>query len=242
MAKLREAKTLSLVEDVVSQIEGAILDGEYRPGDKLPSTRELQEILNASMGTIRESLAILEQKGLLKVRKGSKGGFFIREVTTQPVTDSLDMLMRHMALSPEELSEFRTTVEAGVIRLVVQKATKSDIELFWSYLDKFETCLNTGRSGWLKLCKIEQKLREDFLKVIKNRMYEAVLTPIIGNLFGYARHGISGGDQETRVAYEYWKKIIPAVADRDEDRAAKLVKDLISHFMNLLLQESMKKA
>jgi DNA-binding FadR family transcriptional regulator len=241
VAKLRKARKLSLVEDVVRQIEGAILDGEYMPGDKLPSTRKLQEIFDASMGTIRESLAILDQKGLLEVRKGAKGGFFIREVTTQPMTDSLEMLMRHMSLSPKELYEFRGTVEAGVIRLVAQRAKESDIKIFWGYLDRFEACLHNGSAGWLKLCEIEQDLRKEFLKVIKNRTYEAVLTPIISNLLGYARYMMTGGNQETQVAYDYWKKIIPAVADRDEDRAAKLVKNLLFHFMNLMLQQSDKK-
>lgn len=238
MPTLRKAKKLSLVEDVVAQIEGVILDGEYKPGDKLPSTRKLQEIFGASMGTIRESLAILDQKGLLEVRKGAKGGFFIREITTQPMTESLEMLMRHMSLSPKELYEFRATVEAGVIRLVVQRAKEADIKIFWRYLDKFEACLNRGQPGWLKLCEIEQDLRKEFLKVIKNRTYEAVLIPIINNLLRYARYMMSGGDEETKVACDYWKEIIPAVAERDEDRAAKLVKNLLFHFMRLMLQQS----
>ena len=240
MAKLRKARKLSLVEDVVSQIEGAILDGEYKSGDKLPSTRKLQEIFDASMGTIRESLAILDQKGLLEVRKGAKGGFFIRKITTQPMAESLEMLMRHMSLSPKELYEFRATVEAGVIRLVVQRATEADIEIFSTYLDKFDACLNSGKPGWLKLCEIEQDLRKEFLKVIKNRTYEAVLMPIISNLHRYALHMISGGNQETQAAYDYWKEIIPAIGDRNEDLAAKLVKDLLFHFMNLMLQQSNK--
>jgi len=238
VAALRKARKLSLVEDVVAQIEGAILDGEYKPGDKLPSTRKLQEIFDASLGTIRESLAILDQKGLLEVRKGAKGGFFIQEITTKPMAESLEMMMRHMSLSPKELYEFRATVEAGVIRLVVQRAEDADIKIFFRYLDKFKACLNRGQTGWLKLCEIEQDLRKEFLKVIKNRTYEAVLMPIISNLLGYARYMLSGGDQETQVAYDYWKGIIPALAERDEDKAARLVKNLLFHFMHLMLQQS----
>lgn len=238
MAKLRKAKKLSLVEDVVSQIENAIIDKEYMPGDKLPATRKLQEIFDASLGTIRESLVILEHKGLLEVRKGAKGGFFIREVTTKPMTESLEMLMRHMSLSPRELYEFRATVEAGVVRLVVQRASEADVEIFRKYLDQFADCLDKGQTGWWRLCEIEQDLRKEFLKIIRNRTYEAVLMPIIGNILKYARYRMSGGDSETRVAYEHWEKIIPAIADRDEETAAKLVKDLLFHFMDLMLSQS----
>ncbi|MCD4720515.1 MAG: GntR family transcriptional regulator [Desulfobacula sp.] len=240
MPKLQKAKNLSLVEDVTRQIEEAILDGEYKPGDKLPSTRKLQEVLGASLGTIRESLAILEQKGLLFVRKGSKGGFFIHEITTQPMTNSIEMLMRHMVLSHRELYEFRATVEAGLIRLVVQRASDEQIQIFREYLDKLKICLNQGHVGWMKLIDIEQDLRREFLHVIKNRTYEAVLIPIINNLHEYTLQHLPGGSQEAQSAYDYWEKIIPAVADRDEDKAAGLIKELLFHFMDLIQNRAKK--
>jgi DNA-binding FadR family transcriptional regulator len=235
MPKLRKAKNLSLVEDVTRQIEEAILSGEYRPGDKLPSTRQLQEILGASLGTVRESLAILEQKGLLRVRKGAKGGFFIREASTQPMAESLEMLVRHMAISMRELFEFRATIEAGMVGLVCERATEDQVSIFRDYLDRLKACLNRGRKGWLELCETEQELRREFLKVIRNRTYEAVLNPINDNLLEQARHNLDGGDRETQEAYDYWALIIPAIADRDGDRAASLVRDLLYHFMGLVL-------
>jgi len=114
MTILRKARNRSLVQDVSQQIETAIISGEYRPGDRLPSTRELQEILGASLGTIRESLAILEQKGFLEVRKGSKGGFFVCETSTKPMISSLETLMQRMVFTTRELYEFRIPVEAGL--------------------------------------------------------------------------------------------------------------------------------
>lgn len=235
MTVLRKAKNKSLVEDVTRQIEDAILTGEYKPGDKLPSTRQLQEILGASLGTVRESLAILEQKGLLTVRKGATGGFFVQEMTTQPMTESLEMLMRHLAISDRELYEFRATLEAGIVRLVAQRATEDHLAIFDEYLEKFKTCLNQGTRGWVKLVRWEQDLRREFLKVIHNRTYEAVLMPINENLLRYAQVALAGDNPETQLAYDYWVKIIAAIKDRDEDRAASLIKELLYHFMNLVI-------
>ena len=240
MPKLQKAKNFSLVEDVTRQIEEAILDGEYKVGDKLPSTRKLQEIFGASLGTIRESLAILEQKGLLYVLKGSKGGFFIQKITTQPMANSIEILMRHSVLSHRELYEFRATVEAGLIRLVVKRASDEQIQIFGEYLDKLKACLNQGPTGWMKLIDIEQDLRREFLHVIKNRTYEAVLMPIINNLHNYAFQFLPGSNQETQAAYGYWEKIIPAVADRDEDSAANLIKELLFHFMDIIQNRAEK--
>lgn len=234
MTKLKKAKNISLVENVTSQIEDAILDGEYGPGDKLPSTRELQDILGASLGTVRESLAILEQKGLLEVRKGAKGGFFIRKVSTRHMINSIEMLMRHMVISHRELYEFRATVEAGLFRLVTQRASDGDIKELRNYLERLKGCIGQGQPGWFKLIQIENELRKKCLTIIDNRTYEVVLTPIINNLQDYARYHRFGGDQETREAVAFWEKIIPAIEQRDEEAVARSVKSLLYRFMQLL--------
>lgn len=234
MAKLKKANNISLVENVTQQIEEAIIDGEYKTGDKLPSTRELQTILEASLGTVRESLAILEQKGLLEVRKGAKGGFFVRKVSTEHMINSIETLMRHMVISHKELYEFRATVEAGMFRLFTQRASDNDINFFRNHLDKIRGCMNQGQAGWIKLIEIENDLRKKCLSVINNRTYFVVLTPIINNLQGYAQYHRFGGNQEIMEAVSFWEKIIPAIVERDEETVARMIKKMLYRFMALL--------
>lgn len=225
-----------MVESVTKQIEDAILAGEYQPGDKLPSIRALQEILGASLGTVRESLVILEQKGLLDVRKGAKGGFFIRKVSSEHMISSIEVLMRHMTISHKELYEFRANVESGLFRLVARRASKEDMDRFWGYLDEMKACQNKGMSGWFKLIKIENDLRKRCLNIVNNQTYQVVLIPIISNLQGYARNYRFGGDNETREAIDYWEKIIPAMAKRDEKDVGILIEKLLYRFMELLTE------
>ncbi len=59
----RKAKQSRIFQDVVNQIQEAILDGHLNAGDKLPSERELGEMLGTSRGTLREALRVLEPKG-----------------------------------------------------------------------------------------------------------------------------------------------------------------------------------
>lgn len=237
MLILKKAKSSSLVQDVVHQIEGAILAGQYNPGDKLPSTRRLAEIFEASLGTVREGLAILEQKGLIEVKKGAWGGFFIREMSTQPMTESLETLMRHTKLSPRELFEFRATVEAGLVRLVVKRATDVQIQRFLEYGYQFKKCLHRGEAGWHELIEKERSLRQQFMEVVDNRTYAAVLLPIHTNIIRFADRHLTGGHEEVKAACQYWDKILPAIADRNEEAAAKHTKEMIYHFMALLLKD-----
>jgi len=238
MAKLRKAKNLSLVKDVSQQIEEAILTGDYNPGDRLPSTRELLNILGASLGTIRESLAILEQKGLLEVKKGAKGGFFVREISTEPLENNLEMLMRQNVLSHEELYEFRTTNEVRVIQLVIEKVKDDQIEILWDYIKRMKACIGKKQAGWEKFVDIENELRKEFLEIAQNRAYKLLLTPLINKLQDYSQINLSGGDNETKLACEYWEKIIPAIASRDEATASALVRELLSTFLAIILENS----
>lgn len=58
------AKQTKIFQDVVEQIQEAILDGRLKAVDMLPAERELKQMFNISRGTLREALRVLEQKGL----------------------------------------------------------------------------------------------------------------------------------------------------------------------------------
>jgi DNA-binding GntR family transcriptional regulator len=53
------AKQTKVFQDVVEQIQDAILDGRLKTGDTLPSERQLKEMFNISRGTLREALRVL---------------------------------------------------------------------------------------------------------------------------------------------------------------------------------------
>jgi GntR family transcriptional regulator, transcriptional repressor for pyruvate dehydrogenase complex len=70
-------------EDVARQIERLILK-KLRPGDKLPSERELAELLSVSRSSIRDAIRSLELAGMVEPRQGA--GTIVREITANSVT------------------------------------------------------------------------------------------------------------------------------------------------------------
>ncbi|MEY4736936.1 MAG: hypothetical protein RL302_1255, partial [Pseudomonadota bacterium] len=54
-----------LADTVASELEARILDGSLKPGDLLPSERELAVELGVSRPPIREAIQKLASKGLL---------------------------------------------------------------------------------------------------------------------------------------------------------------------------------
>ncbi len=57
-------------ELVMSQIESQLLSGRLKPGDTLPSERELASLLGVSRSSLRESLRVLEALGIIEIRLG----------------------------------------------------------------------------------------------------------------------------------------------------------------------------
>ena len=78
-------RTPRVYEHIVAQIERAIFDGRLQQGDKLPAERQLVREFGASRVAVREALRALEHRGLVEVRQGSAGGYFIRELDAGPL-------------------------------------------------------------------------------------------------------------------------------------------------------------
>ena len=64
-------QTEKLSQSVVRQIEQLILRGILRPGERLPSERELSDRLGVSRPSLRDAIAELQEHGLLVSRAGA---------------------------------------------------------------------------------------------------------------------------------------------------------------------------
>lgn len=69
---MRRHEILTVSEQIEEGIKNAILQGELKLGEKLPTEAELAEIYGVSRPTVRIALKSLEEKGILMARKGSK--------------------------------------------------------------------------------------------------------------------------------------------------------------------------
>ena len=69
--QLEPLRPQPLKEQVIGQLKRLVEDGLLRPGDQLPSERELSEQLQVSRGTVREAVQFLHALGLVEIRHGS---------------------------------------------------------------------------------------------------------------------------------------------------------------------------
>jgi GntR family transcriptional repressor for pyruvate dehydrogenase complex len=123
----RVAKQNRIFQDVVEQIQEAIIQGHLKVGDRLPAERELKEMMQTSRSTLREALRVLEQKGLIEIKLGMGGGAVVKAVSSDLVAESLDLLIRSRQVSLRHIAEFRERVEGDVVRLATSRLKDADI-------------------------------------------------------------------------------------------------------------------
>jgi GntR family transcriptional regulator len=69
---IRETDPTPIYLQIAQQIKEQVLVGELRPGDELPSVRELGDALGISLHTARSAYQALADVGLLRIRLGKK--------------------------------------------------------------------------------------------------------------------------------------------------------------------------
>ena len=106
--RLNEIPQTSLRIRVANAIRDAIIEGDFKPGDKIPE-KELAEGLGVSRTPVREAIHLLEQQGLVEVRP--KYGTFIATLDWQEVHDSLSVRAALEQLAMEQTME-RLSLEA----------------------------------------------------------------------------------------------------------------------------------
>ncbi len=77
-----------LYEEVAARIGGLIEQGTYRPGDRIPSIRELSRRMNVSVNTVMEAYANLENRGIVEARPQS--GYYVRSRLPEPSSDGTE--------------------------------------------------------------------------------------------------------------------------------------------------------
>jgi GntR family transcriptional repressor for pyruvate dehydrogenase complex len=119
-AERRESPPFEAVEQlrafqqVIVQIEQAIMDGHLQPGDRLPPERELAEIFRVSRPSVREALRVLEMFGGLVASRGT-GANAGSIVAADAQTGLVSALRLHSALggiSTRDLVDVRQILEA----------------------------------------------------------------------------------------------------------------------------------
>ena len=226
----KHAKQNRAFEDVIVQIQDAILDGRLKVGDKLPAERTLRAAFGVSRGTLREALRALEQKGLIAIKTGVQGGAVVCSVSTKLMSESLDLLLRYQKITLRELAEFRESVEGLVAAKAAQMARKEDIKHLRLLLQSIKNHLNASELDWEAIVRYDNEFHLYLSWIAGNRVFESVLQTIYENIYQYFDRFLSRERGLMERNYQDLCKVMEAIEKRDSKKAQILVQDHVRYF------------
>ncbi|PLX92136.1 MAG: FadR family transcriptional regulator [Desulfuromonas sp.] len=226
-------------EEIVTQIKALIAKGELRPGERIPSERDLASLLGVSRPSVREAIMVLEAMGFLESRQG--GGTFVRALTETTIADPLARLME--SKDPRmlhALTEVRMGLESWSAYLAALQAEASDIDELHRLYGEMET--QSAHGGWdadtdtqfhyAITAATHNTVQIHLLDTIHSLFHATIQTALVEF---YSKNGY----REKLLAQH--KEILDAISERDPERARQSMLDhlaLVEEKMAQLLVNS----
>jgi GntR family transcriptional repressor for pyruvate dehydrogenase complex len=206
-------RTSRLYEQILQQIEDAILKGTLKPGDQLPAERELAQQFGVSRTAVREAVKALREKGLVEAYSGR--GTFVTDGTSQAVRQSLDLMMKiGQPEGSRHLAEVRAILEPEIAALAAIRAEEQDIATMREAVAVMDRSLSDGDAF------IEADL--DFHLSLAEAAANPLILSLIDSIVGLLREQrmrvfkVAGGPQRGQFHH---KRILDAVERRDSEKA-----------------------
>jgi len=129
-------------DNAIDQILNLIAEGRLKPGDRLPSERELVRQLEVSRASVREALRALEAKGIIEVKPGS--GSFVRGDSQEEAGPNwVAWLLAHRQ-EIMQLVELREALETRAAYLAAARASQEQIEAMGNAMDRMAEAIENG--------------------------------------------------------------------------------------------------
>nr|WP_264757808.1 GntR family transcriptional regulator [Neobacillus dielmonensis] len=118
--------TTKVYLEIIKQLREMITDDGLKPGDKIPSERELSERLNFGRSSVREALRALEMLGLIETRRGE--GTFIRDFRDHRLVQLLSTFILQDEKAKTDVFETVELIEIDGLQLALRKMKSKDHE------------------------------------------------------------------------------------------------------------------
>ncbi|MBT2534830.1 FadR/GntR family transcriptional regulator [Arthrobacter sp. ISL-69] len=118
---------VSAYESIVKQVESAIESGELKPGDRLPSERQLMGDFSVSRATVREALRVLQANDIIESRPGDPKGPVVMPYSPRVLEKAMARLANLEGISRVELLQFRLLIEGHSCMLAAINRSEEDL-------------------------------------------------------------------------------------------------------------------
>lgn len=210
-----------LYEVVAARLEAAIRDGRLKPGDRLPSERDLMETFETGRPSVREAFLFLEKKGLIETENGRRAR--VKKPDVSSVLESLDSVI-HLSLQDGEtfkdLFAARSFLEQAMARNAARSITDAQLALLHERLEMNGRAIGDRH----EFVRTDALFHRTLFEVADNRIFEAVHDAFAGWV-EERRSKLQRESFTERHAHRQHTDIFNAIAARDPEAAETAMRD-----------------
>lgn len=167
---MKDMQRNMLSQLVSDQIKQYIADKGLAPGDKLPTERDLAEVLEVSRTVVREALNQLETLGMINKIQGK--GIFIAEQNLSKFFQEIVSGWENTTKSVQQLIDFRILLETAALEQIVLNAEDADYA-------ELELIIDRSRDSAVTLeefINLDYEFHRKLLQLTKNDLYYQLIT------------------------------------------------------------------
>lgn len=226
-------------DKIIQQIKNLISSGQLKPGDRLPSERQLSERFNIGRTSVRDALKKLEFYGILKTQPQSGtvvAGFGINALEGL-ITDVLKLEGSDF----HSLVETRVLLETNSAKFAAIRRTDDDIVTISNALSSYEKAVKSGKSA----------VEEDLLfhltiaEASKNAVLKSLMLIITPDILTYFKENDVCSGNRPVSALEDHHIILDKIINKESFEAEKSMKlhlsDILNFSSNNLNPDAMEK-
>ena len=226
-----------LSDQVQTRLLAIIQSQGLRPGDTLPSERELMETYGVGRPAIREAMQNLQRMGLVDIRHGERPR--VATPSFARMVDEMSETMRHLLVhSPatlEHLKEARATFEMEMARIAARRRTDEDVADLKHILAEQERARHVSADFLTADGRFHQRIAAISGNPIFASLSQSLFQWLAQFHFDLVRS--PGLEQLTLAEHQ---QIIDAIEKGDPEEAAKMTGDHLNRANSLYHQENLR--
>jgi len=169
-ARFRHLGRRKAYEEVADQIRERIFSAAVKTGERLPTERDLAVQFGVSRVVVREAVRALELSGLLRVKKGPRGGIFVTEDHQRPITDSIGNLLARGEARLKDLFDVRMLIEPYAAERVARIGTARNFAALAAMVQQADAALGGGAA----IRDLNIELHRHIIRMTRNPVLAAV--------------------------------------------------------------------
>ncbi|MBS1830601.1 MAG: FadR family transcriptional regulator [Acidobacteria bacterium] len=214
LPQLKPVPRASLSDGIVEQITALIAGGSLKPGDRMPSEKELCRQFNVGRTSVREALRSLSALGVLESHAGD--GTFVSANGGAGLERTLRFAVLLDATQIEALVEARVTLETQLAGFAARRRTRADLAVIGEAIEGMRLA---GHDAEAYLAS-DLQFHLAIARAAGNPILLTMLDTTRGYLQTWIRETLASSKRRAAVSITEHRRILAALEARDDAAAS----------------------